>query len=93
MSSRRDLKKTINGSLDLLYIDCVLYTVTSKQPNFEKLEIVLSDLNKTRKDLLSRMSIAEGKDIKSRTKAYYRKVKSDLKTEVDRIGKEIEALD
>lgn len=93
MSNRRDLKKVINSSFELLYIDCILYTVTSKEPKIEKLDSILADIQKTENDLLSRISNSEGKEIRSRTKAYYNKIKTDLKNEIDRIGKEIQTLD
>lgn len=93
MSSKKQLKEIIKNSLGMLYIDCILYTATSKEPNFDKLEVILADLNKTRNDLVSRMSVSEGKELKTRTKAYYNKIKQDLQSELNRIGKEIAALD
>lgn len=92
MSNKRDLKKTINNSFTLLYADCVFYSVSAKEPQFDKIETILVDLGKAQNDLLSRMSVSEGKAIKSRTKTYYRKIKEDLKKEVNRIGKQIQDL-
>lgn len=93
MSKRKDLKKIINNSMALLYSECVFYSVAKKDPQLDKVEAILADIFHVQNDLLSRMSISEGKDIKSRTKAYYRKIKEDLKKEVDKIGKQIQALD
>lgn len=93
MSKRKDLKKIINNSMALLYTDCVFYSVATKDPKLDKVEVILADICHLQNDLLGRMSISEGKEIKSRTKTYYRKVKEDLKKEVDRIGKKIQDLD
>lgn len=92
MSSRKDLKKTINSSMDLLYTDCILYSIASKDPKLEKVEPILTDIEKIQDDLLSRISNTEGKELKGRTKAFYNKIKEDLKYEIDRIGKEIQNL-
>lgn len=93
MSSRRNLKKLINNSMDLLYTDCIFYTAFNKDANTEKAGALIEQISDAHNELISRLSVSEGKDIKARTKAYYQKLHADLKTQVDKFGKEIQALD
>ncbi|HCO67689.1 MAG TPA: hypothetical protein DIT04_08055 [Dysgonomonas sp.] len=93
MSSRRNLKKQINESMDLLYTDCVLYKVYTKEPNIEKADELISRIANIHIDFLSRANITEGKDVKNRVKIYYKKLKEDLKAQVDELGREIQNLD
>lgn len=93
MSNRRDLKRVINNSMSILYRDCMIYIVYTKEPKLEKVETILEDIQKLQDDLLSRTSNTEGKELKSRTKTYFNKIKEDLKNGVDRLGKEIQNLD
>lgn len=93
MSSRKDLKKLINNSMDVLYTDCVFYTAFSKNANIEKAEAIIAEISKVHDEFLSRISVSEGKEVKSRTKAYYKKLKDDLKSQIDKFGKDIQSLD
>lgn len=93
MSSRRELKKLINNSMDVLYTDCVFYTAFSKNANIDKAEAIIAEISKAHDEFLSRISTNEGKEIKSRTKAYYKKLKEDLKSQIDQFGKDIQSLD
>lgn len=93
MSSRRDLKKLINNSMGLLYNECVLYKVFTIKPNVEKADDIILRMLDVHTDLVNRLSASEGKEIKSRTKAYYKKVKDDLQTQVNLFGLEIQKLD
>lgn len=93
MSSRRDLKKLVNNSMDILYTDCVFYAAFSKNANVEKAETIIAEIAKVQDELLSRISHNEGKGLKSRTKAYYKKLRVDLKSQIDKFGKDIQSLD
>ncbi|MBD8346993.1 MULTISPECIES: hypothetical protein [unclassified Dysgonomonas] len=93
MSSRKDLKKLINNSMGLLYNDCIFYKVFTHSPNVEKANEIILQIADVHTDLINRLSTSEGKEIKSRTKAYYKKVKEDLKTQLDKFGLEIQKLD
>ncbi len=93
MSNRRDLKKQINESMELLYTDCVLYKIFIKNPDIEKADNLISKIADIHVDLISRVNITEGKDVKNRVKAYYKKLKGDLKDQVDELGREIRNLD
>ncbi len=93
MSSKKDLKKLINTSIGALYNDLILYKVFTLNANKEKADALIDKIANSHLDLISRISTAEGKEVKGRTKAYYSKIKSDLKSVVDNFGKEIKALD
>jgi len=93
MSSRKNLKKQINESMILLYNDCILYKVFTKDANVEKADEIINKIVGVHTDLLGRINITEGKDVKSRVKDYYKKLKSDLKAQVDQLGQEIQKLD
>lgn len=92
MSSRRNLKKLINNSMASLYGDCIFYKVFQKNAEVEKADKIIEDMVKVHEDLLCRVSASEGKELKTRTKAYYKKLRTDLKTQIDRFGKEINDL-
>lgn len=92
MASRRVLKKIINNSFEDLYRDCIFYKVFVKDSDIAKANEIIAKLTGVQNELLSRVCVSEGKEIKARTKNYYKKVRSDLKTQVDALGKEIEKL-
>ncbi|WP_353122503.1 hypothetical protein [Dysgonomonas capnocytophagoides] len=92
MSSRRDLKKLINNSIGLLYNDLIFYKVFTVNANKEKADALIDQIADSHLELINRVSTVEGKEVKSRTKAYYSKIKSDLKSLVDNYGKEIQTL-
>ena len=92
MSSRRDLKKLINNSMDLLYTDCVFYTAFTKNANIEKAQDLIEKISEVHNELISRLSTVEGKEIKTRTKAYYKKLNEDLRNQVNKFGADIQAL-
>lgn len=93
MSSRRNLKKEISESMGLLHNDCVLYKIFYKNANLEKADKIISEIADVHADLLSRVSISEGKEVRSRVRAYYKKLRDDLKMQVNKFGLEIEKLD
>lgn len=93
MSSRRYLKKQINESMGLLFNDCILYKVFTKNANIEKADEILKKINDAQNDLLSRVSNTEGKEVKNRVKTYYKKLKVDFQSQVNSLGQEIQKLD
>lgn len=93
MSSRRNLKKQIHESMELLYTDCVLYKVFTRNPDIAKADELISRIADVHIDLISRVNITEGRDVESRIKNYYKKLKEDLKNRVDELGREIQKLD
>lgn len=92
MSSRRKLKKNINTTMDMLYVDCIFYKVFVVDADLEAADKVIAHIAQVQDDLLKRVSVSEGKDVKGRVKAYYKKLNADLKEQVETIGKEIAAL-
>lgn len=92
MASRKDLKKTINASMDMMYVDCVLYKVFVKDANIAKADEVITLISEKQTELVNRLSASEGKEVKTRTKAYYKKLRNDLKEQVEALSKEIQGL-
>lgn len=93
MSSRKNLKKQINNSMMLLYNDCILYKVFFKDADQKKADELLTQISKIHSDLLSRVSVTEGKYLKGRVKLYYKKLNEDLKSQINKLGQAIENLD
>lgn len=93
MSSRRNLKKQINESMGLLYNDCILYKVFTKNANAEKADKIIDQIAEVHTDFLSRINTTEGKEVKNRVKAYYNKLNADLKVQINKLGQEIQKLD
>lgn len=91
--SRKNLKKFINNSIEILINDCIFYKVFTEKPNVDKADALLLKIVDAHTDLITRISTSEGKDVKGRTKAYYNKIKSDLEALVNEFGKEIQQLD
>ncbi len=79
--------------MTLLYNDCILYKVFTKDANIDKADQLIDKIAGVHTDLLNRVSTSEGKDVKNRVKSYYKKLKEDLKAQVDQLGQEIQKLD
>lgn len=93
MSSRKNLKKLINNSMSILYSDCIFYKVFQLNSDVAKADKIIDGIAEVHADLLNRVSASEGKELKARTKLYYKKLKDDMKVQLDKFGKEIESLD
>ena len=92
MSSRRKLKKNIKSLMELLYIDCLFYKVFVVDADKEAADKVIDRIVETEADLLKRVSITEGKEVKGRVKTYYKKLEADIRQQTNAIAKEIAAL-
>lgn len=92
VSSRRKLKKSINESIDLLYTDCVFYKVFVIDADQAAADKVITRIVETQEEFLNRVNVNEGKEVKGRVKAYYKKVKADFKEQINSIAKEIDSL-
>jgi hypothetical protein len=92
VSSRRKLKKSINATMDLLYIDCIFYKVFVVDADQAAADKVMTRIAETQDEFLKRVNVNEGKDVKGRVKTYFKKVQADFKEQVNTIAKEIEAL-
>jgi len=92
VSSKRRLKKDINSTMDLLYTDCIFYKVYVVDADKAAADKVINQIAETQEEFLKRVNAVDGKEVKGRTKAYYKKLKADFKGEINKIAKEIESL-
>lgn len=92
MKNRRSLKKRIKKSFDTLYQEIIFYEVFAAKPDSEATKTILDKIINTEYDLISRISIYEGKEVKGRIQSYFQKLEEDYKNRVDEITKEIAAL-
>lgn len=92
MKNRRSLKKRIKKSFDTLYQEIIFYEVFAAKPDSEAAKTILDKIINTEYDLISRISIYEGKEVKGRIQSYFQKLEEDYKNRVDEITKEIAAL-
>lgn len=92
MSSRRKLKKYINSTMDMLYMDCLFYKVFVVGSDRIAADKVIVDISQKHDELLRRLSASEGKGVKGRVKAYYKKLRADFIEQTNAIAKEIAAL-
>lgn len=92
MSNRRELKKHINETMDLLYVDCLFYKLFVVDADQTAADQIIRKIVETQSDLLKRVSVSEGKEVKGRVKAYYKKLKSDIKEHTNTIAKDIATL-
>lgn len=92
MSNRRNLKKYINETMDLLYADCLFYKLYVIDADQEAADTVIKKIIVVQDDLLKRVSVNEGKEVKGRVKAYYKKLRVDIKENANTIAKDIASL-
>lgn len=92
MSKRRILKKNIGyvaGDLFTEVLVCKLYVPGVEQ---DKAEALMTRILDMQDDFMRRAGRPAGKDNKALVKAYYRKLRTDLQTEIDAIAAEINGL-
>lgn len=92
MSSRRNLKKNINETMDMLYIDCLFYKIFVVDADQDAADKVMKQILESQENLLKRVNVNEGKEVKGRVKAYYKKLRTDIKEQVNAIAKDIASL-
>lgn len=92
MSSRKKLKKDINEAMDLLYADCLFYKMFVVDANQEAADTLMIKITEIHDDLLKRVNVNEGKDVKGRVKTYYKKLREDIKEKADAIAQDIASL-
>ena len=92
MASRRRFKKIINNSFEGLYRDCIFYKAFVKDSDKEAADLLIRELTGAQNELLSRVSASEGKELKGRTRNYYKNLKNNLKTQIDNLGLRIQKL-
>lgn len=92
MSKRRILKKDISyvaGDLFMEALVCKLYIPGVDQ---EKAEALMARILDMQDDFVRRAAHPGGSENKALVKAYYRKLRTDLQTEIDAIAAEIGEL-
>ena len=92
MSNRKTLKKNIYKTMDLLYADCLFYQLFVVDADQEAAEKVMSHIDEIQEEFIKRVNVNEGREVKGRVKAYYKKLETDFRDEINKIAKEIEAL-
>lgn len=92
MSSRRKLKKNIKETMELLYIDCLFYKMFVIDADKAAADKVMMRILETQEDLIKRVNVNEGKDVKGRVKSYFQKLNGEVKEQANAIAKEIAAL-
>lgn len=92
MSSRRKLKKSIKETMELLYVDCLFYKMFVVDADKEAADKVLLKIIEQEDELIKRVSVNEGKDVKGRVKTYFQKLRKEVKEQADAIAREIAAL-
>lgn len=92
MNSRRILKKRIKETMELLFVDCLFYKIYVIDADKEAADKVIQRILDTQEELLKRVNVNEGKNVKGRVKPYYKKLRNEVKEQANAIAKEIEAL-
>lgn len=92
MSSRRKLKKSIKETMGLLYVDCFFYKTFVVDANKDAADKVLLRIVDTEEELIKRVNVNEGKDVKGRVKAYFQKLRKEVAEQANAIAKEISEL-
>lgn len=92
MNSRRILKKRIKETMELLFVDCLFYKIYVIDADKEAADKVIQRILDTQEELLKRVNVNEGKNVKGRVKSYYKKLRNEIKEQANAIAKEIEAL-
>lgn len=78
--------------MDLLCVDCIFYKVYVVDADTEAADKVIVHITEAQNELLKRVNSTEGRDVKGRVKAYFKKLNADFEKQVSAIGKEIAAL-
>lgn len=92
MKSRQDVKKYIKKAFSEFYRDIVLYEAFSIKPDVDAARKLTSEVIDIENELISRVSVNEGKYVKGRMKHYFQKLKQDLEISLETIGKKITEL-
>ncbi len=78
--------------MDLLYADCLFYKMFVTDADQEAADKLMIKISEIHDDLLKRVNVNEGKEVKGRVKTYYKKLRADVKQQADTIAREIAAL-
>lgn len=78
--------------MELLYIDCLFYKMFVIDADKTAADKVMMRILETQEDLIKRVNVNEGKDVKGRVKNYFQKLNGEIKEQANAIAKEIAAL-
>lgn len=78
--------------MELLYVDCLFYKIFVVDADKEAADKVITHIVEVQNELLKRVNVNEGKDVKGRVKSYYKKLRVDIQEQTNTIAKEIAAL-
>lgn len=92
MASRRKLKKQVVHLVGQLYEEALILLPLSNQAVAEQLETFIDDLIVFTDDTIRRIQHPDGKDSPALVKAYYRKVKADIRNKEEEFNQRLEAL-
>lgn len=76
----------------MLYIDCLFYKIFVVDADQDAADKVMKQILESQENLLKRVNVNEGKEVKGRVKAYYKKLRTDIKEQVNAIAKDIASL-
>lgn len=62
--------------MELLYVDCLFYKIFVVDADKDAADKVIARIVEVQNELLKRVNVNEGKDVKGRVKSYYKKIKS-----------------
>jgi hypothetical protein len=92
MASVRELKKDIDYLIFEVISDCFVYSGIHPENKSDELSAIISDSVSFRNDLIARVNNPDGKDNPKIVKAYYKAVKKDLITGVDKLFDRLSTL-
>jgi len=92
MASIRELKKDIDYLIFEVISDCFVFSTVNPENKPDELSAIISDSVAFRNDLIARVNNPDGKDNPKIVKAYYKSVKNDLITGVDKLFDRLSAL-
>lgn len=92
MAKRRILKKDIRYVAGDLFTEVLVCKLYIPGTNLEKAEVIMSRILDMMDDFTRRAHSPAGAQNGALVKAYYRKLRADLQTEIDAIADEIGAL-
>lgn len=76
----------------MLYIDCLFYELFVVDADKDAADKVMKHILESQENLLKRVNVNEGKEVKGRVKAYYKKLRADIKEQANAIAKDIASL-
>jgi hypothetical protein len=92
MASIRELKKDIDYLVFEVISDCFAFSSVHLDNQSAELSDIITDAVKLRNDLIARVNNPDGKDNPKILKSYYKSVKKDLLTGVDKLFDRLSAL-